>query len=313
MRSGLGCAVAGFVCLTFAAGGPAQAATLTDGDTYGSWRVVFAGYGSVTATPSKSTLQPAVATTADTTHAALVVGTSQTNVRLKTRVTLNAQLRTGSSANPWKTGWLVTRYQDPEHFYYVALKTNGWELGKRDPAYPGGQRFRDWRQSGCGGGSLTTGGAHCFREQDLSPHRRRGGGHVHRHPTAVPQRSRRLLRRGRCGHVRQDQRRVARQPTSDDRDASQPQTMARAACAAGRRRERAAGNASPGQPRPRSPTRCLCKAGTAAQRSWCRFRRAPRRSDCAGPSTPVTALPATWRSRSTAGAPRRFRPSAVVR
>ena len=141
MRSGLGCAVAGLVCLTFAAGGPAQAATLTDGDTYGSWRVVFAGYGSVTATPSKLTLQPAVATTADTTHAALVVGTSQTNVRLKTRVTLNAQLRTGSSANPWETGWLVTRYQDPEHFYYVALKTNGWDLGKRDPAYPGGQRF----------------------------------------------------------------------------------------------------------------------------------------------------------------------------
>jgi hypothetical protein len=28
-----------------------------------------------------------------------------------------------------------------EDFYYLALKPNGWELGKRDPSYPGGQRF----------------------------------------------------------------------------------------------------------------------------------------------------------------------------
>ena len=32
-------------------------------------------------------------------------------------------------------------YTDNNHFSYLALKTNGWELGKRDPAYPGGQRF----------------------------------------------------------------------------------------------------------------------------------------------------------------------------
>lgn len=30
---------------------------------------------------------------------------------------------------------------DSAHFYYLALKPSGWELGKRDPAYPGGQRF----------------------------------------------------------------------------------------------------------------------------------------------------------------------------
>jgi hypothetical protein len=57
------------------------------------------------------------------------------------RVTLNKQLRLNSAPNPWETGWVVARYTDNEHFYYVALKTNGWELGKRDPAYPGGQRF----------------------------------------------------------------------------------------------------------------------------------------------------------------------------
>ncbi|MGH1556012.1 hypothetical protein ACRAWF_42070 [Streptomyces sp. L7] len=37
--------------------------------------------------------------------------------------------------------WLVWAYTDPEHFYYITLKPNGWELGKRDPGYPGGQRF----------------------------------------------------------------------------------------------------------------------------------------------------------------------------
>lgn len=128
------------VCLVaVCAAGPARAATLTDGGSYGPWNVVFAGYGTVTATSSKLTLRPATATAADQTHAALVVGQPQTDVRLKARVTLNAQLRTGP--NPWETGWVVTRYTDPDHFYYVALKTNGWELGKRDPAYPGGQRF----------------------------------------------------------------------------------------------------------------------------------------------------------------------------
>ena len=145
MRYGTACVALCLATALSAATGPAAAAVLTDGGTYGQWSVVFAGYGSVTATGSAAapqlTLRPAVATTADTTHAALVVGKPLGDQRLKARMTLNTQLRTGSAANPWETGWLVTRYQDPEHFYYVALKTNGWELGKRDPAYPGGQRF----------------------------------------------------------------------------------------------------------------------------------------------------------------------------
>lgn len=38
-------------------------------------------------------------------------------------------------------GWLVWDYQGNDRFYYFLVKPNGWELGKRDPAYPGGQRF----------------------------------------------------------------------------------------------------------------------------------------------------------------------------
>jgi len=37
--------------------------------------------------------------------------------------------------------WVVFRYIDDDHFYHLALKPSGWELGKTDPSYPGGQRF----------------------------------------------------------------------------------------------------------------------------------------------------------------------------
>lgn len=32
-------------------------------------------------------------------------------------------------------------YTDDLHFYALALKPNGWELSKEDPAYPGAQRY----------------------------------------------------------------------------------------------------------------------------------------------------------------------------
>jgi hypothetical protein len=117
-----------------------EIAVLTDGDTFGSWQVVFAGYGAVNATNRSLNLRPAVAEAAESTHAALVVSAEKVS-RISSRVRLNEQLRTTTPANPWETGWLIAGYTDPEHFYYVACKTNGWELGKRDPEYPGGQRF----------------------------------------------------------------------------------------------------------------------------------------------------------------------------
>lgn len=44
-------------------------------------------------------------------------------------------------ANPWEVAWVGWQYRDDRHFYYLLLKPNGWEIGKRDPSYPGGQRF----------------------------------------------------------------------------------------------------------------------------------------------------------------------------
>jgi len=59
---------------------------------------------------------------------------------MTTSVETLEQLRVGT-ANPWETAWLVWNYADNDHFYYFAMKPNGWELGKRDPDYAGGQRF----------------------------------------------------------------------------------------------------------------------------------------------------------------------------
>jgi hypothetical protein len=51
------------------------------------------------------------------------------------------QLRRNAEPNAWEVVWVVWQYQDDEHFYYFIPKPDGWELGKRDPSYPGGQRF----------------------------------------------------------------------------------------------------------------------------------------------------------------------------
>jgi hypothetical protein len=87
-------------------------------------------------------LAPAAAERSDHTHAALVAtARSYRDVRVSARIRTVRQLRRGNAPNPWEAGWLVWHYQDDQHFYYLILKPNGWEVGKRDPAYPGGQRF----------------------------------------------------------------------------------------------------------------------------------------------------------------------------
>lgn len=112
-----------------------------EGDTRGRWRVVFTGYGQVHGAGDDVQLQPAVAKTPDVTHGALVVDdAAPADVAVRATVTTTRQLRDGQP-NPWETGWVLWRYADPDHFYAVALKSNGWEVSKQDPAYPGKQRF----------------------------------------------------------------------------------------------------------------------------------------------------------------------------
>jgi hypothetical protein len=66
---------------------------------------------------------------------------TQGDIEVSCGIETARQLRIGSPPNPHEVGWLVWNYQDNDHFYYFTIKPNGWEIGKRDPSFPGGQRF----------------------------------------------------------------------------------------------------------------------------------------------------------------------------
>jgi hypothetical protein len=83
-----------------------------------------------------------IATSNEETHAPLLLGPMfGDRLMLTTRLETVQQLRRNGEPNAWEVAWLLWQYQDDEHFYYFIPKPNGWEVGKRDPAYPGGQRF----------------------------------------------------------------------------------------------------------------------------------------------------------------------------
>ncbi|MCK9186413.1 S-layer homology domain-containing protein [Candidatus Gracilibacteria bacterium] len=121
-------------------------ANYDDGGTFGSWGVEFAGYGTVGIEAEGSNkllhLSPKVADSAGSTHASLVTGPLYDGaIQFQSKIFTVQQLRTGSSPNAWEVAWVVWNYTDNDHFYYFIPKPNGWELGKRDPEYAGGQRF----------------------------------------------------------------------------------------------------------------------------------------------------------------------------
>jgi hypothetical protein len=115
-----------------------------DGSKHGNWRDRFGGFGKVGISVDGSRVQasvPRASKNPGETHAALVTsvksfGNMDVTVKMKTI----KQLRS-PHPNPWEMAWVLWHYTDDVHFYYVVLKTNGWELGKEDPAYRGNQRF----------------------------------------------------------------------------------------------------------------------------------------------------------------------------
>ncbi|MEY4856967.1 MAG: hypothetical protein RLZZ97_1797 [Gemmatimonadota bacterium] len=123
----------------------ARTKCLTEGDDFGSWTVRFDGYGCVAVGGegrwSSLEMGPKAAQKEYMTHAPMVLGPQYgSRLAMHTRLETTAQLRSGTP-NPWEVGWVIWQYTDDEHFYYFIPKPNGWELGKRDPSYPGGQRF----------------------------------------------------------------------------------------------------------------------------------------------------------------------------
>ena len=117
-----------------------------DGGAYGGWVDDFNGYGSVGVAAQAGAqvlqMQPAISLSPSETHAALVrTATTYGNFDATFKTQTIAQLRMGSSPNPWEVGWILWSFTDDAHFYYFIPKPDGWELGKEDPTYPGGQRF----------------------------------------------------------------------------------------------------------------------------------------------------------------------------
>ena len=112
-----------------------------DGEERGQFRAVYDGYGTVTGDDEWIELHPKSATNLDVTHGGLVV-TRETfdDVDFDVVMTTEEQVRL-DEPNPWEVAWTLWNYTDDDHFYAVALKPNGWEISKQDPAYPGSQRY----------------------------------------------------------------------------------------------------------------------------------------------------------------------------
>ncbi len=105
--------------------------------------VSFWGLATAAATDLNTVLRlaPKKPVSLNETHAALAISSKRISgaYHLSGRAKVVAQFR--ANPNAWEAAWILWNYQDDTHFYYFTLKVNGWELGKRDPNYPGGQRF----------------------------------------------------------------------------------------------------------------------------------------------------------------------------
>lgn len=140
----------------------------SQGGRYGDWAVEFNGYGTVKSTLDGANgvleLWPSVdPDTSVGTTAALVSHVRPTTGDVVMRASLRTLAQNGplrrvpQVANPWEVAWLYWNYSRSEGLgdqgtgvatnhvrkgYYLALKPNGWELGKLDQSvFPGGQRF----------------------------------------------------------------------------------------------------------------------------------------------------------------------------
>lgn len=117
---------------------------IKEGAKLGPWTVLFTGFGcaKVEGAGSRSWLRvdTAASRRRKETHSVFVAGPGfKAPLDFQARVRTVRQLRRGRP-NSWEVGWLVWDYQDNDHFYYFVPRINGWELGKRDPVYPSGQR-----------------------------------------------------------------------------------------------------------------------------------------------------------------------------
>jgi hypothetical protein len=94
-----------------------------------SWKL---WWGGASITNTGATLSSQVPTSPAETHSALLVGSrTWADQTISFRTMTLDQLRTGSVPNPWEVGWVMFHFRDLANYYYFILKTNGYELGKK--------------------------------------------------------------------------------------------------------------------------------------------------------------------------------------
>lgn len=86
--------------------------------------------------------RPQVSTSSGETHATLNL-TSATwgDFDLTLRQRTVAQLRQNNPPNAWESAWLMFRFTDNWHHYYLVFKTSGVELGRKDYPTPQEQQM----------------------------------------------------------------------------------------------------------------------------------------------------------------------------
>lgn len=111
----------------------------TLGMTAADWQVVYDGEGAVAFDADGILMTPKAATSADETHAALLLSQktlTQPLQNFKATITFTniSQLRTGSAPNGWEVFWVFFNYtldgNGKKKTNYVVLKPSGTEIGK---------------------------------------------------------------------------------------------------------------------------------------------------------------------------------------
>jgi hypothetical protein len=116
---------------------------------HGQWQVVSLGQGTVGIAEGDTKLlvqSPAAPSNAFDINSALVATTlSYTDLDMQVKVRVRKQL--GKLPDSSQTAWLLWRYADSTHHYFLALKSGRWVLGKTDASAADGVReLATWPQ-----------------------------------------------------------------------------------------------------------------------------------------------------------------------
>jgi hypothetical protein len=128
----------------------------------------------------------APASAAETFSSLVVSRQAWADMAVSVDTTTVAQLRR-PEPNTWEVPWVLFRYSDLAHYYWLILKPNGWELGKKDggaldgtapqkflatgstPTFPIGRRYRVHLTISGGTIAATVNGTPLFRYTDPHP------------------------------------------------------------------------------------------------------------------------------------------------